>query len=108
MVGSELLGLDRTHQLRLAGIEHDLARGAPPVKVDVARLVEMTKQSKPEAATMDTNGDLAIWHLSCARRCCAAGAHKHHANGCLPCRVRLRRPRAVRSLKSTSIDPCNL
>ncbi|MHB1203423.1 MAG: IS630 family transposase [Acidithiobacillus sp.] len=36
---------------RLAGIERDLPRGAPPVKVDVARLVELTTQSKPEAAT---------------------------------------------------------
>ena len=35
----------------LEGIECDLARGAPPVKVDVARLVELTTQSKPEAAT---------------------------------------------------------
>ena len=31
------------------GIERDLPRGAPPVKVDVARLVELTTQSKPEA-----------------------------------------------------------
>ena len=36
---------------RLAGIERDLPRGAPPVKVDVARLVELTTQSTPEAAT---------------------------------------------------------
>lgn len=35
----------------LAGIERDLPRGAPPVKVDVAKLVELTTQSKPEAAT---------------------------------------------------------
>ncbi len=35
----------------LEGIESDLPRGAPPVKVDVARLVELTTQSKPEAAT---------------------------------------------------------
>ena len=34
---------------RLAGIERDLPRGAPPVKVDIARLVELTTQSKPEA-----------------------------------------------------------
>jgi transposase len=33
------------------GIERDLPRGAPPVKVDVAKLVEMTTQSSPEAAT---------------------------------------------------------
>ena len=36
---------------RLAGIERDLPRGAPPVKVDVARLVALTTQSKPAAAT---------------------------------------------------------
>ena len=35
----------------LQGIEHDLPRGAPPSTVDVARLVELTTQSKPEAAT---------------------------------------------------------
>ena len=36
---------------RLVGIERDLPRGAPPVTVDVARLMELTTQSKPEAAT---------------------------------------------------------
>ena len=35
----------------LQGIERDLPRGAPPVKVDVARLVELTTQSTPAAAT---------------------------------------------------------
>jgi transposase len=33
------------------GIERDLPRGAPPLKVDVAKLVELTTQSTPEAAT---------------------------------------------------------
>jgi transposase len=33
------------------GIERDLPRGAPPVKVDVAKLVELTTQSTPEAST---------------------------------------------------------
>jgi len=42
---------ERYAQLRRAGIERDLPRGAPPVKVDVARLVELTTQSMPEAAT---------------------------------------------------------
>ena len=42
---------ERFSELRLAGIERDLPRGAPPVKVDVARLVELTTQSTPEAAT---------------------------------------------------------
>jgi transposase len=35
----------------LAGIERDRPRGAPPVKVNVAELVERTTQTKPEAAT---------------------------------------------------------
>jgi hypothetical protein len=35
----------------LQGIERDLPRGAPPVKVDVAKLVELTTQSTPAAAT---------------------------------------------------------
>jgi transposase len=41
----------RYAESRLAGIERDLPRGAPPATVDVARLVELTTQSKPEAAT---------------------------------------------------------
>ena len=35
----------------LAGIERDLPRGAPEKKVDVKKLVELTTQSKPDAAT---------------------------------------------------------
>jgi transposase len=42
---------ERYAESRLAGIERDLPRGAPPVTVDVARLVELTTQSTPEAAT---------------------------------------------------------
>ena len=42
---------ERYLQSRLAGIERDLPRGAPPVKVNVARLVELTTQSQPKAAT---------------------------------------------------------
>jgi transposase len=42
---------ERYEQSRLAGIERDLPRGAPPVKVDAARLVELTTQAKPVAAT---------------------------------------------------------
>jgi transposase len=41
----------RYAQSRLQGIERDLPRGAPPAKVDTARLVALTTQSKPEAAT---------------------------------------------------------
>jgi transposase len=36
---------------RLAGIAQDLPRGAPRATVDVARLIEMTTQTKPTAAT---------------------------------------------------------
>jgi transposase len=42
---------ERYAQWRLAGIERDLPRGAPPKKVNVARLVELTTQSQPKAAT---------------------------------------------------------
>lgn len=35
----------------LQGIERDLPRGAPPVKVDVTQLVALTTQTTPEAAT---------------------------------------------------------
>jgi transposase len=42
---------ERYAQSRLAGIERDLPRGAPPAKVDAARLVELTTQRQPAAAT---------------------------------------------------------
>ena len=57
---AEQLGIGRVQVARwrerylkagLKGIERDLPRGAPPVKVDVARLVELTTQTTPEAAT---------------------------------------------------------
>ena len=57
---AEALGVDRGQvrrwreryaQLRLSGIERDLPRGSPPAKVDVARLVALTTEGKPEAAT---------------------------------------------------------
>lgn len=57
---AEQLGLGRVQVARwrerylesgLKGIERDLPRGAPPVKVDVLKLVEMTTQSKPDAST---------------------------------------------------------
>lgn len=34
----------------LQGIERDLPRGAPPVKVDVTKLVELTTQTTPQVA----------------------------------------------------------
>lgn len=54
------MGIDRITAARwrkryiesgLAGIERDLPRGAPPMKVKVAELVERTTQTKPAAAT---------------------------------------------------------
>jgi len=57
---AEQLGIGRVQVARwrerylesgLPGIERDLPRGAPPVKVDVAKLVELTTQTTPQAAT---------------------------------------------------------
>ena len=57
---AERLGLGRVQVARwrerylaggVQGIERDLPRGAPPVKVDVAKLVELTTQTTPQAAT---------------------------------------------------------
>lgn len=42
---------ERYAESQLAGIERDLPRGAPPAKVNVARLVELTTQTTPTAAT---------------------------------------------------------
>ena len=42
---------ERYLQSGLQGIERDLPRGAPPVKVDIAKLVELTTQTTPVAAT---------------------------------------------------------
>jgi transposase len=42
---------ERYLECGVQGIERDLPRGAPPVKVDVAKLVALTTQSTPEAAT---------------------------------------------------------
>ena len=57
---AEMLGIGRVQVARwreryleagLQGIERDLPRGAPPVKVDVTKLVALTTQSNPPAAT---------------------------------------------------------
>ena len=68
----------------LAGIERDLPRGAPPLKVDVARLVELTTQSKPKAATQWSTRKMAA-ELGVS----AASISRHwRANGLKPHRVR--------------------
>ena len=57
---AEQLGIGRVQVARwreryvesgVQGIERDLPRGAPPVKVDAAKLVELTTQTTPPAAT---------------------------------------------------------
>jgi transposase len=42
---------DRYAQSGIEGIERDLPRGAPPLKVDVNQLVDLTTQTTPAAAT---------------------------------------------------------
>jgi hypothetical protein len=44
--------------MRLAGIERDLPRGAPPKKVDIARLVELTTQM---STVIDRDGVLGVF-----------------------------------------------
>ncbi len=69
---------------RLAGIERDLPRGAPPAKVDVARLIELTTQSKPEAATHWSTRKMAK-----EMKVSAASVSRHwRANGLKPHIVR--------------------
>ncbi len=75
---------ERYEESRLAGIERDLPRGAPPVKVDVPRLVELTTQSKPEAATHWSTRKMAA-----ALGVSAATVSRHwRANGLKPHLVR--------------------
>ena len=75
---------ERFGKSRLAGIERDLPRGAPPVKVDVPRLVELTTQSKPFAATQWSTRKMAV-ELGIS----AASVSRHwRANGLKPHLVR--------------------
>jgi transposase len=75
---------ERYAKARLAGIERDLPRGAPPVKVDVARLVPLTTQSTPKAATQWSTRTMAT-ELGVS----AATVSRHwRANGLKPHRVR--------------------
>jgi transposase len=76
---------ERYAEAGLAGIERDLPRGAPPVKVDVARLVELTTQSKPEAATHWSTrtmaAELGISAASVSRHWRANGLKPHLVHG---------------------------
>ena len=75
---------ERYAQHRLAGIERDRPRGAPPPKVDVARLVELTTQTQPAAATHWSTRTMAA-ELGVS----AASVSRHwRANGLKPHRVR--------------------
>ena len=76
---------ERYAQSRLSGIERDRPRGAPPVKVDVARLIELTTQSQPEAATHWSTRKMAaklgVHATTIARHWQAAGLKPHLVRG---------------------------
>ena len=75
----------RYAQSRLSGIELDLPRGAPPAKVDVARLVELTTQTKPKAATHWSTrtmaAELGVSAASVSRHWRANGLKPHVVRG---------------------------
>lgn len=75
----------RYGQMRLAGIERDLPRGAPPRKVDLAQLVELTTQSTPEAATHWSSRKMAaklgVHSTTISRHWKAAGLKPHVVRG---------------------------
>jgi transposase len=76
---------ERYAESRLAGIERDLPRGAPPAKVDVARLVELTTQTKPVAATHWSTrtmaAELGVSAASISRHWRANGLKPHIVRG---------------------------
>ncbi len=76
---------ERYAKARLAGIERNLPRAAPPVTVDVARLVELTTQAKPEAAmhwsTRTMAAELGISPASVSRHWRANGLKPHVVRG---------------------------
>lgn len=74
----------RYETARFSGIERDLPRGEPPRKVDVARLVALTTQTQPAAATHWSTRTMAA-ELGVS----AASVSRHwRANGLKPHRVR--------------------
>ena len=70
---------------RLAGIERDLPRGAPPAKVDLARRLELTTQTKPAAATHWSTrkmaAELGVSAASVSRHWRANGFKPHVVRG---------------------------
>jgi transposase len=75
----------RYAESRLAGIERDLPRGAPPVKVNVARLVELTTQTTPKEATHWSTRTMAeqmgVSAASVSRHWRATGLKPHLVRG---------------------------
>ena len=71
--------------LGLPGIERDLPRGAPPKKIDVARLIELTTQSKPESATHWSTrtmaAELGVHSVTVSRHWRANGLKPHLIDG---------------------------
>ena len=76
---------ERYAQWRLAGIERDLPRGAPPKKVNVARLVELTTRGRPKAATQWSTrtmaNELGVSAASISRHWRAHGLKPHVVRG---------------------------
>ena len=76
---------ERYAESRLAGIERDLPRGAPPVTVDVVRLVELTTQGKPKASTHWSTrtmaAELGVSAASVSRHWRANGLKPHLVRG---------------------------
>lgn len=68
-----------------AGVERDLPRGAPPRKVDVAKLVQRTTQSLPKGATQWSTrtlaAELGISAASVSRYWRANGLKPHSVRG---------------------------
>ena len=75
----------RYAEMRLTGIERDLPRGAPPKKVELAQLVELTTQSKPETATHWSSRKMAaklgVHATTISRHWKAAGLKPHIVRG---------------------------
>ena len=72
---------ERYCRLRPAGIERDLPRGASPSTVDVARLVELTTQCKPEAARHWSTRTMAA-ELGVSAASVSRGVHQRAGVGC--------------------------
>jgi transposase len=76
---------ERYAQHRLTGIERDLPRGAPPASVDVGRLIELTTQRTPQAATQWSTRtmakELGVSAASVSRHWRANGLKPHLVRG---------------------------